>query len=425
MSAKMLRNSWPLTKTESTAFLAAWLGWTFDGLDSFLYPLVAIPFVKELMGPGATLKQIVPIAGLIQALFLIGWALGGAVFGRFGDKLGRSRTLTLTILIYALFTGLSFFAHSWQELAILRFLSALGIGGEWAAGSALVAETLPEKYRHFASATLQNGYIVGIIFAALTVGWLGNLSPRYVFLVGLIPALGTLWIRRNVPEPVEWEMAAKTKKMPKIKELFTPEVRRATWMSLGLAGISLTSVWALLFFSTQVIQALPEVKILAPSDKASIIRHVTIVYSLWNLAGNYMAGWMGQKLGYKWAFGILFLGSFLTYTIGFHHVGTLTSTEYWLSATMFFGSGVFGLFPLYIPLLFPVLLRTTGAGTTYNFGRITAAIGTFVGAALVATLGGPHLVIFYAGFLYLPAIVLAFFAPSIVRTPKTVLEPAS
>ncbi|MBI3721029.1 MAG: MFS transporter, partial [Fimbriimonas ginsengisoli] len=111
------------------------MGWAFDGLDGFLYSLVAVPFVKELLGgASAGMPEVAKKAALIQAVFLFGWALGGAFFGRIGDKIGRTHTLTLTILTYALFTGLSFFSQAWWHLMIFRFVAALGIGGEWAAG---------------------------------------------------------------------------------------------------------------------------------------------------------------------------------------------------------------------------------------------------------------------------------------------------
>src|SRR5678809_155742 len=123
--------------------LAAWLGWFFDGLDLHLYTIVATPFVAILLGLPKTDKQVGETSSWIQAAFLIGWALGGGFFGRIGDRLGRSRALNLTILTYALFTGLSFFAHSWWQLFIFRFLAALGIGGEWAVGASLLSETWP------------------------------------------------------------------------------------------------------------------------------------------------------------------------------------------------------------------------------------------------------------------------------------------
>lgn len=414
-----------ISRSQKLAFGAAWLGWAFDGLDGFLYSLVALPFVHELLGKDTPMPHAIKLAAVIQAVFLAGWALGGAVFGRVGDRLGRVRTLNLTIGVYALFTGLSFISQTWWHLMIFRFVAALGIGGEWAAGSSLIAEVFPQKYKHGASATLQNGYIVGMILAAITVGGMGSLDPRYVFLVGVIPAILTFFIRKTVPESKAWEaemscgsdrgsateLPARSLSIPPFKALFQPPVLKNTLMAIGLAGIALTSVWALLFFSTQVILSLPEVHSLPPAEKASIIRHVTIVYCLWNIAGNYFAGWLASVLNYRWAFGLLFLGSFLTYVIGFNQVGSLESTQNWMSATMFFGSGVFALFPLYIPPLFPTLLRTTGSGLTYNIGRLTAAIGTLIGGEIAASAGGPHRVIFYMGFLYLPAVVLAFFAP--------------
>ncbi len=128
--------------------IAAWLGWLFDGLDMHLYVLVATPFVAELLGISDMAdRRVGYYSSLIQAAFLIGWALGGGFFGRIADRMGRSRALMLTILVYALFTGLSFFAQTWWELFLFRFLSALGIGGEWAVGASLLSETWPRHWR--------------------------------------------------------------------------------------------------------------------------------------------------------------------------------------------------------------------------------------------------------------------------------------
>src|SRR5258708_943950 len=133
--------------------IAAWLGWLFDGLDMHLYVLVATPFVAELLHTGGVVNQNVNHkSSIIQAAFLVGWALGGGFFGRMGDLIGRSRALGLTILVYALFTGLSFFAQTWWQLMIFRFLAALGIGGEWAVGSSLLSETWPSRMRPWLAA---------------------------------------------------------------------------------------------------------------------------------------------------------------------------------------------------------------------------------------------------------------------------------
>jgi MFS family permease len=413
-----------ITRTQSAAFWAAWLGWGFDGLDGFMYSLVAIRFVKELLGAGAKDSEVAQKAALIQAVFLVGWAIGGGVFGRIGDRLGRSRTLTITILTYALFTGASFFACTWWQLLIFRFVAALGIGGEWAAGSALVAETLPRKYAHWASAMLQSGYILGMIVAALTVRQLGALSPRYVFLIGVLPALATVWIRRQVPEPAEWEGERKTRELPKYGELFKGKVLKITLMTFGLAGIALTSVWALLFFSTQVVSKTPEVSVMTPAQKAMVVGNVTIVYCLWNIAGNFFSAAVSRAFGYRKAFVLFFAGALFTYVAGFHSAGSLDTVKIWLNAAFFFSSGVFALFPMYIPPLFPVLLRTTGSGLCYNLGRLSAAVGTVLGSVLATKAGGPHLAIYYVGFLYFPALILSFFAPEIDKVPKATPVPA-
>src|SRR5579864_6015608 len=148
--------------------LAAWLGWTFDGLDMHLYTLVAAPFVAELLAaPSTTEPSVGRYSSIIQGAFLLGWALGGGFFGRIGDRLGRARALSLTILTYAVFTGLSYFAHSWWHLLIFRFLSALGIGGEWAVGASLLAETWPKRWRPWIAAVLQTGVNVGVLGAGL------------------------------------------------------------------------------------------------------------------------------------------------------------------------------------------------------------------------------------------------------------------
>src|SRR6476646_3377269 len=164
--------------------IAAWLGWFFDGLDMHLYILVAAPFVAELLA--VTDKkdpQVGYYSSLIQGAFLIGWALGGAFFGRIADRMGRSRALMLTILTYAMFTGLSFLAQTWWQLLIFRFLAALGVGGEWAVGASLLCETWPKKWRPWIAATLQSAVNIGVLLSMGAVFLLASQPYRCVFLV--------------------------------------------------------------------------------------------------------------------------------------------------------------------------------------------------------------------------------------------------
>ena len=166
------------------------------------------PFVAELLNaPTEKDPAVRYYASWIQAAFLIGWALGGGFFGLVGDRLGRSRTLMLTILTYAAFTGLSYFAQEWWHLLIFRFLAALGIGGEWAVGASLLSETWPRNWRPWLAAVLQTAVNLGVMLAALASYLLAELPVRTVFLVGLLPAVLVLWIRRAVPETAEWHRA--------------------------------------------------------------------------------------------------------------------------------------------------------------------------------------------------------------------------
>src|SRR5438552_14262107 len=195
--------------------VAAWLGWLFDGLDMHLYVLVAAPFVAVLLGVASERDPLVGYySSWIQAAFLIGWALGGSFFGRVGDRLGRSRTLMLTILTYALFTGLSYFAQAWWQLLVFRFLAALGIGGEWAVGSSLLSETWPKRWRPWMAAVLQTAVNLGVMLAGLAYFLLAAAPYRTIFLIGVLPAFLVLWIRRAVPEPEEWHAARRSAQTP-------------------------------------------------------------------------------------------------------------------------------------------------------------------------------------------------------------------
>src|SRR5262244_2538048 len=199
VSAPEITHLGQLSKQQVRSGVAAWLGWTFDGLDMHLYTLVAAPFVSELLGAaGTTEPRVGRYASIIQAGFLLGWALGGGFFGRIGDRLGRAKTLSLTVLTYAAFTGLSFFAQEWWHLLIFRFLAALGIGGEWAVGASLLAETWPRRWRPWIAAVLQTGVNVGVLLAVLANQILAKAPPRYLFLVGVLPAILVFWIRRSV-----------------------------------------------------------------------------------------------------------------------------------------------------------------------------------------------------------------------------------
>jgi MFS family permease len=411
-----------LSREQWTSGLAAWLGWLFDGLDMHLYTLVAIPFVAELLGTDVRSEAVGQKASWIQAAFLVGWALGGGFFGRIGDRLGRSRALMLTILTYAVFTGLSFFSQDWWHLLIYRFLAALGIGGEWAVGASLLSETWPTRWRPWIAAALQSAVNIGILVATLAyfLLTLTGQPNRSVFLVGILPALLVLWIRRAVPEPAEW-LAAKDRadqNQPKFIELFRGSVRRTTLVVVLVCATSLTAHWAFMFWFLQHLRLLPDVADWTDAAKNQLALTAMALVMVTSIVGNFVAGAIANRIGYRPAVVAMFLAYFASMMFGYGVARELNGMWVWLAAV---GTcqGVFALFTMYLPPLFPTLLRTTGAGFCYNIGRIAAAAGTvYFGSYNKA--GDYRLALLYAGLLFLPAAAFAMLLPqlSAIRRPQ-------
>ncbi len=391
--------------------IAAWMGWFFDGLDIHLYTLVAAPFVAHLLNLADAGDPLVKkYSSWIQAAFLIGWALGGGFFGRLGDRLGRSRALSLTILTYAAFTGLSFFAQTWWQLLIFRFISALGIGGEWAVGACLLSETWPRRWGPWIAAVLQCGVNVGILCACLFAYVLAPYPPRYLFLIGIIPALIVFWIRRRVPEPEEWRAArSASAAKPSINDLFRGKLARTTLLTSAVCSLTLTGWWAFLFWNPQHLQSLPELAAWDASAKRQLVTKAFFLIIFVSMAGNFFVSWLAIIFGYRRVIlggSLAFAATFyLTYHVPRGHEALM----YWLP-TIGFCSGIFGLFTMYLPPLFPTLLRTTGAGFCFNIGRIAAAVGTVI-FGLYLQIGDFRKALMAIGGLFVLAAIVSVFLP--------------
>jgi len=394
--------------------IAAWLGWLFDGLDMHLYTLVATPFVAQLLQVGQKDDSVGYYSSVIQAAFLVGWALGGGFFGRIGDRMGRARALILTILTYAMFTGLSFFAQTWWHLLICRFLAALGIGGEWAVGASLLSETWPRRWRPWIAATLQSAVNVGVLWA-MVAGVLVSIvaassetyAYRSVFLVGILPALLVLWIRRAVPEPEEWHTAKLQARgaAPGVLDLFRGSVRRTTILTILVCATSLTAHWAFMFWSLQHLRNLPDITGWTDLEKTRFVSKAMILLMVTSIAGNFLAAAIARVLGYRRSISLMCVAYFCSMYVTYGEVRSHESL-FWCLCAMGVCQGLFGLFTMYMPPLFPTLLRTTGAGFCYNIGRIAAAAGT-VFFGLFSKVGDHRLALLYSAWLFLPAAAVA------------------
>lgn len=397
--------------------IAAWLGWLFDGLELHLYTLIAAPLVVQLLAVPSTDPAVKEKSAYIQAAFLIGWAVGGAFFGRLGDLLGRSRALALTVLTYALCTGLCAFAQTWWQLMIFRFVAALGIGGEWAVGASLLAETWPRKWRPWMAAVLQTGVNLGILLGAAVVGGLTLVLPpgseRWVFLVGVLPALLVFWIRRHVPEPETWQRAGAAHPKPGARELFRGDVWSTTLRTTIVCALGLSAWWLFMFWHPQHFRKLLGADGVPAGEMTRLISASFFLVNFLAIAGNFAAGFLALRLGNRRAIVVFFAGLAVALIGAFavpRDFGALA--WFWCPAIGFF-SGVFGLFTMYLPPLFPTLLRTTGAGFCYNIGRIAAAVASLV-FGLFAPVADFRGALLWSGGLALGAMIFSCWLP--VRT---------
>ncbi|MBI1822069.1 MAG: MFS transporter [Nitrospirae bacterium] len=413
----------------------AWLGWVFDSMDSTLYAMVLHPALHELLGVGASTQGIEWYGGIIFSVFLMGWALGGILFGTLADYIGRTKTMILTILIYSVFTGMAALSHSWWQLMIYRFLTALGIGGEWAAGASLVAEIWPQDKRAKAAGILQSAWAVGFFLAALANLFFGASGWRILFLIGILPALVTLLIRFFVKEPEAWvkikvHRDKLLKKNPSIhpsekdrelltfslKRLFNRDLRRQTVIGSILAFVAVFGLWGATNWTPTLIRQL-----LAPKNLDSEMVNRYVSFAVMSLNGGALAGYLAfgpiaDRIGRRLTFFLMCLGSFIMLPVTF-----LTPRDYtvmlWLLPVLgFFNNGIFSGFPIYLPELYPTSVRATGVGFCFNIGRTLASAGPFVKGYL-GTLFEPGKAVSLIGIVYLLGMVILPFAPETKGKP--------
>lgn len=381
------------------------LGWLFDTMDQNLYNLVRAPSLTDLLrphyAPGAELANAVKEkGGYITSIFLIGWSVGGFIFGILGDRLGRTRTMMITILIYALFTGLSGLVTNWPMYAVMRFLTALGVGGEWAAGAALIAETFPSRSRPMALGLLQALSAVGNMMAAIITLTIPDLEVnwRWAYFVGAAPALLVLWIRTSVKEPEKWKAAKAEavlgRELGSIKALFTHSVLRRNTIAatlLGTAGVG--SLWGIAYFSPDMIR---EELIRGGINPARIGKLTSIMFLLQQAGafiGAYLFAVFASRFGRKSAFYVWFTAAWLAILIFFWGIQGSGSAAFTRALVLgpimgFCTLGPFAGFTIYFPELFPTRLRATGCGFCYNAARILAASAPFMLGSLKSSLGG-------------------------------------
>ncbi len=397
-----------LTRYHWFVLVVASLGWLFDTMDQQLFNLARRPAITELLKSGAGGVAPLPedvtwYSGVATMIFMIGWASGGLVFGVLGDKIGRAKTMMLTIVLYSMFTGLSALSIGIWDFSFYRFLTGLGVGGEFAVGVALVAEVMPNRARPYALGLLQALSAFGNMMAAVIAMILGELERsesinsawRIMFVIGMAPALLAIVIRRRLKEPERWkaavadgpggQVAGATAKAGSISDLFgTPERRRNTivGMLMGFSGV--VGLWGIGFFSFDVLRPIMTKSfatqgITGGPELAGKLTFWTGIISLlqnfggfWGvLAFTRVTGIIGRRPSFLIGYILAMVSTAFTfwYINEFWHIFVMIPIMGFCQMTLFGG------FSIYFPELFPTRLRSTGTSFCYNVGRYLAAFG--------------------------------------------------
>ena len=397
-----------------TVLIAAWLGWGFDVFDGLLFNYVAPNAVPTLLGiplgTAAARTATLYWTGLLTSLFLIGWAVGGVIFGPISDRFGRRRTLMITMVLYAAGTAACAFVTDIWQLTACRLIASLGIGGEWAAGAAMVAEVVDEEHRVEAGALLYTAAPFGLFLAtgvnALVAGNLMIENPetswRFVLLFGLLPAGVAFLVRLFIKEPDRWVSVARSAVQPRIRELFTPVFWPRTRSALLMTFVALLTWWSCNAFIPVVSATLGQAAAAtAGLDKAAtsaLVEHwktiATTAFNLGGLIGTLLTVPIAKRFGRRPMFAVYFgvAAVALMATFGLDFPGETRLYMYFFIGLSVFG--VFGSFTYYLPELFPTRLRATGSGFCYNIGRVVAAAGPYVvGSVAAAGAGSPSVIL--------------------------------
>ena len=387
--------------------IVAWLGWMFDGMEMGLYSVLARPALKDLLHTVDD-KASGPYVGIMFALFLLGASAGGFIFGRLGDKIGRVKTMIITVLLYSVFTALTALSQTAWQFGICRFIGAMGLGGEWGLGVALVMETWPNAKRPMLAGLLGSSANVGFLVSSLiNLSW-GSLGWRLIFCAGLVPALLSLVIRLMIREPERWVKAKERGEKPDLRQLWEPTLRRNTIMACLISSVAIIGTWG-------VFQWIPTW--VGSMVSKEIAPHRVAVTAMWMAFGQILGAFLGgpsaEWLGRRRSYALFCVGSLVSAIILWLTVTSYGVQLLFLAAVAgVFTTAFFGWLPLYLPELFPTRIRATGEGITFNFGRIIAAVGVFQTGKLVAGFGGSYA---KAGatmsLIYVIGLILIWFVP--------------
>ena len=453
-----------ITKYQWLVLLIASLGWVFDVFEGQIFVASMTDAMPALLTPEPGMEpaksEVSKWNNIALGFFLLGGAVGGVFFGALSDRIGRSKTMIYTILFYSLFTCLSAFSQAPWQMVLLRFLVAMGVGGEWAVASAMVAEVMPTRSRPVMSSIFHASSVFGTLLAVTTIYFLiGNASFnamlaeagfegwRVGFAIGVLPALLTVWIRWKLREPDSWQRAKDraaddpTQARGRIKELFFAQNRRATFVGVSLAAVGLVTFWGIHIYGKNALLGPAEADVLEQAglnpieadasaeekntyknakekilkdNKPQIKRAELLGMTLNTIGGGLgllMFGWISSKLGRRGTFVFYQVIAFGMVLLLFLYLIPNKASPAVLTFTLpifgFFTLGMHAGYAVYFPELYPTRLRGTGTGFCFNMGRLGAAAVFFILVPLLEL--SPARQVLWLSPLYLVGAVVVLF----------------
>jgi len=434
-----------LSRMQWKALVASNLGWTFDGFEVFSLILTVGVALHQLLDPSQ--YQLIPAyAGAVIAITVFGWGLGGLLGGVLADYLGRKRSMTLTILAYSLLTGLSAFAWDWLSFAVLRFLVGLAIGSEWATGASITAELWPNNARGKGGAFLQSGYPIGSILASgvwLVIGTSGPGAWRYMYLIGVLPALVTFWIRRNIPESPQWEESNKRRRAAydlrrqgaalkgeeaalvrfTLVDMFAEPAVRSRLLLTFVMSLSVTiGYWGVSTFVPSYVGSVAAAAGLPAPRWAAL---AGLVQNVGALIGFVCFGFLADAFGRKPTTILFYLMCLVLTPIVYLWIHDVYALLFSFAVFGFFIQGIFSWTPIWLPELFPTRMRATAAGFIFNAPRLISAIAPLIAGTLIVGLGGYSKAATIIGLFYVLGLIAAPFLPETKGKPLPEAETLS
>lgn len=363
-----------VTRYQWLVLIIASLGWVFDVYEGQIFNLTRNTMLSDILGVSSEDLDIKKYGDMFLGVFLLGGTFGGLLFGSLADRYGRGKIMIVTILMYSVFSGLTYFADTLGQVAVLRFLVAMGVGGEWAVAAALVAEVFPNRARAQASSIFHASSVAGT-WAATIAALIVGTNWRYAYLIGIIPALLIVWVRITVKEPEQWKQNAKEKeKTGSIWELMTnSQWNKNAFLGLGLAAVGLGTFWAVVVGGQQLARDILADSGLTPIEiqkKAQVA--YGIVQTIGGGIGLLMFGPISARLGRKKTFIWWHILAFIMVPITCYLPQTYGQLLFILPIFGFFTLGMHAGYAVYFPELFPTRLRATGTSFCFNGGRIVA-----------------------------------------------------